>query len=111
MTLASKDNDDKWITAPVNTFNDNPASVVPIGGWSDTPSGHHEFVNLLVIPQEFGGEIEVNASWTEWGEAKDNQTLTATVPTTWQPGYSYTYTFTITEFDLKVDIARFTEQW
>jgi hypothetical protein len=66
---------------------------------------------FLVIPQNWTGEIEVNASWTEWGEAKDNQTLTATVPTNWQPGYSYTYTFTITEFDLKVDIARFTEQW
>lgn len=66
---------------------------------------------FLVIPQNWTGGIEVNASWTEWGEAKDNQTLTATVPTNWQSGYSYTYTFTITEFDLKVDIARFTEQW
>ena len=108
MTLASKDNDDKWITAPVNTFNDNPASVVPIGGYS---GGVHQYVNLLVVPQTFAGEIEVNASWTEWGEAKDSQTLTATVPTNWQSGYSYTYTFTITEFDLIVDIAKFTEQW
>ena len=66
---------------------------------------------FLVIPQAWTGGIQVNASWTEWGVPKDNQTLSATLPTTWQAGYSYTYTFTITEFDLKVDIAKFTEQW
>lgn len=66
---------------------------------------------FLVIPQAWTGGIEVNASWTEWGVPKNNQTLSTTVPTTWQAGYSYTYTFTITEFDLKVDIAKFTEQW
>ena len=82
------------------TFNNNPISPLKQIG-----------VDLIMVPQAWAGEIEVNASWTEWGEAKDNQTLTATVPTIWQPGYSYTYTFTITEFDLKVDIARFTEQW
>lgn len=82
------------------TFNNNPISPLKQIG-----------VDLIMIPQAWAGEIEVNASWTEWGEAKDNQTLTATVPTNWQSGYSYTYTFTITEFDLKVDIARFTEQW
>lgn len=112
MTLASKDNDDKWITAPVNTFNGNPASVVPIGGWSDTPSGHHEFVNLLVIPQEFGGEIEVNASWNDWGDTPVEHTVSTTIPAiTWQPGYSYTYTFNISTDDLTVNVTNFTEQW
>lgn len=66
---------------------------------------------FLVIPQNWAGEIEVNATWTEWGEEKESQTLSATVPATWQSGYSYTYTFTITKFDLIVDISRFTEQW
>lgn len=86
------------VYSPGASFTTSPEAQ-PIGG------------PFLVIPQNWTGGIEVNASWTEWGEAKDNQTLTATVPTIWQPGYSYTYTFTITEFDLKVDIARFTEQW
>jgi len=66
---------------------------------------------FLVIPQSWAGEIEVNASWTEWGEEKNKQTLSATVPTDWDPGYSYTYTFTITKFDLIVNISKFTEQW
>lgn len=90
------------------TFNTNPASVVPIGGYSDDA---HQFVDILMVPQTWAGEIEVNASWTEWGEEKNNQTLSATVPTDWDPGYSYTYTFTITKFDLIVNISKFTEQW
>lgn len=111
MTLASKDGD-KWVTAPVNTFNSNPASVVPIGGYSDTPSGHHEYVNLLVIPQLWGGEIEVNASWKDWGDELVEHTVTATIPAiTWQAGYSYTYTFNITPEDLVVNLTDFTEQW
>lgn len=90
------------------TFNTNPASVVPIGGYSDDA---HQFVDILMVPQTWAGEIEVNASWTEWGEEKNKQTLSATVPTDWDPGYSYTYTFTITKFDLIVNISKFTEQW
>jgi len=66
---------------------------------------------FLIIPQDWEGEIVVNASWTEWGEEKNTQTLSATVPTDWDPGYSYTYTFTITKFDLIVNISKFTEQW
>lgn len=113
MTLASKDADDKWVTAPVNTFNSNPAAeTVPIGGWSETPSGHHEFVNLLVIPQAFAGAIEVNASWNDWGDTPVEHTVTATIPSiAWQAGYSYTYTFNITPEDLVVNLTDFTEQW
>jgi hypothetical protein len=109
MTLASKDNDDKWITAPVNTFNDNPASVVPIGGYS---GGVHQYVNLLVVPQTFAGEIEVNASWNDWGDTPVEHTVSTTIPAiTWQPGYSYTYTFNISTDDLTVNVTNFTEQW
>lgn len=64
----------------------------------------------LMIPQEWTGEIEVSATWTEWGETI-NSTVTATVPTDWQPGYSYNYVFTISSEDLKVDTEKFTEQW
>lgn len=64
----------------------------------------------LMIPQSWTGEIEVSATWTEWGETI-NSTVTATVPTTWLPGYSYDYVFTISSEDLKVDTEKFTEQW
>ena len=65
---------------------------------------------FIMIPQTWAGEIEVNADWTVWGE-DGTHTVTASAPTTWQPGYSYTYTFTITETDLIVDASKFTEQW
>ena len=64
----------------------------------------------IMIPQSWAGEIEVEAVWNVWGESKTN-TVTATVPTTWLAGHSYTYTFTISETDLKVDTEKFTEQW
>ena len=65
----------------------------------------------IMIPQDWAGDIEVNADCQFWGETKNYPNLTTTVPTTWQPGYSYTYTFTISPDDLKVDITKFTEQW
>ncbi len=65
----------------------------------------------LVIPQSWAGEIEVNASWNDWGDTSVEHTLTTTVPTDWEPGYSYTYTFTISPDDLIVNISKFTEQW
>ena len=110
MTLASKDGEGKWVTAPVNTFNDNPDDeTVPIGGWTENA---HQFVDLLVIPQTWTGQIEVNASWNDWGDTPVEHTVTATIPSiTWQPGYSYTYTFNITLEDLVVNLTDFTEQW
>ena len=66
--------------------------------------------SYLMVPQGFSGNIEVKATWIDWGELFEH-TVTASVPTTWVAGYSYTYTFTITETDLKVDISKFTEQW
>lgn len=110
MTLASKNVEGNWIAADVNTFNSNPVSeVVPIGGYS---GGAHQYVNLLVIPQEFAGAIEINASWNDWGDTPVEHTVTTTIPAiTWQAGYSYTYTFTITPEDLVVNLTDFTEQW
>lgn len=64
----------------------------------------------LMVPQAWAGTIEVDATWKEWGKEK-TETLTASVPTTWELGYSYTYNFTISDYDLKVDIHKFTEQW
>ncbi len=112
MTLANKVDDGKgnmvWVTAPVNTFSKDAYNTTPIGGWTGSA---HDFVNLLVIPQTWTGQIEVNASWNDWGDTPVEHTVTATIPATWQPGYSYTYTFNITPEDLVVNLTDFTEQW
>lgn len=68
------------------------------------------YAPCLVIPQDWTGEIEVSATWKEWGETVSD-TLTATVPTAWLAGYSYDYVFTISKYDLTVDVSKFTEQW
>ena len=66
----------------------------------------------LMVPQTFAGQIEVNASWNDWGDTPVEHTVTATISSiTWQPGYSYTYTFNITPEDLVVNLTDFTEQW
>ena len=65
----------------------------------------------LAIPQNWTGAIEVNASWNDWGDTPVPHTVTATIPTTWESGYSYTYTFNITPEDLTVNTSNFTEQW
>ena len=81
-------------------FNDNPASPKQIGP------------TFLMIPQEWAGAIEVNASWNDWGDTPVAHTVSTTIPAiTWLPGYSYTYTFTISTDDLTVDVTNFTEQW
>ncbi|MBR1878022.1 MAG: fimbrillin family protein [Paludibacteraceae bacterium] len=68
--------------------------------------------DLIVIPQEWAGEIEVNASWNDWGDTPVAHALSTTVsPITWQAGYSYTYTFNISPEDLTVNVNNFTEQW
>jgi len=67
---------------------------------------------FLMIPQEWEGVIEVNATWNVWGEPKTNtvsKDLEGTI--NWQRGYSYTYTFNITETDLVVNTSKYTEQW
>lgn len=65
----------------------------------------------LMVPQGWAGEIEVVATWIDWGELFAHTLTTKLDPVTWQAGYSYTYTFTITTFDLRVDVDKFTEQW
>jgi len=79
--------------------NNNPDSPVQLGS------------TYMVIPQTFGGEITVNASWIDWGETFPHNVSTTIPSLTWAAGTSYTYTFTITENDLKVNTTKFTEQW
>ncbi|MBR6492725.1 MAG: fimbrillin family protein [Paludibacteraceae bacterium] len=67
---------------------------------------------FIVIPQEWAGEIEVNASWNDWGDTPVPHQLSTTITAvTWRVGYSYTYTFNITPEDLTVNLTNFTEQW
>ncbi len=88
------------LTGEAAVFNNNPASEKQIGDY------------YIMIPQNWGGEIVVNADCLYWGEKKNYPSLTTTVATNWQPGYSYTYTFTINPDDLKVGTtSQFTEQW
>ena len=83
----------------INADFENNTSAKPIGD------------SFLVIPQNWDGEIVVDANCLFWGEKKNYPSLTTTVPTNWQPGYSYTYTFNISPDDLIVNISKFTEQW
>lgn len=68
----------------------------------------------LMVPQAWTGQIEVNASWNDWGDTPVEHTITATLPAekrAWAAGTSYTYTFNITLEDLVVNLTDFTEQW
>jgi hypothetical protein len=67
--------------------------------------------SYLMIPQNWTGNIEVEATWVDWGVSLKH-TLTKQIDAvTWAPGTSYTYTFTITETDLIVNTSKYTEQW
>lgn len=87
------------LTGDAAIFNNNPASPRQIG------------VDYIMIPQNWTGVIVVDAYCLFWGDMVRYSDLTTTVPTNWQPGYSYTYTFNISPDDLKVNIEQFTEQW
>ena len=87
------------LTGTDAVFDDNPATATQIGEY------------YIMIPQAWAGEIVVNADCLFWGDKINYPSLTTTLPTTWQPGYSYTYTFNISPDDLKVDTEKYTEQW
>ena len=99
------------------TFNGTTSTWTPSGGNTDlTVTSLDDYgaaspTYYLVIPQDWAGVIEVTASWNDWGDTPVEHTLTTTVATNWQPGYSYTYTFNISPDDLTVDTSNFTEQW
>lgn len=68
-------------------------------------------VPYLMIPQNWTGNIEVEATWIDWGISIKHTLTTKVDAVTWAPGTSYTYTFTITETDLIVSSSKYTEQW
>ena len=64
----------------------------------------------LVVPNNYGTKtFTVNATWDDWSVVTKN--VSADVTVNWQAGYSYTYTFTLSKYALKVDVAKYTEQW
>jgi hypothetical protein len=67
--------------------------------------------SYLMIPQYWAGNIEVEATWVDWGVSLKHTLTTKVDAVTWAPGTSYTYTFTITETDLIVSSSKYTEQW
>lgn len=85
----------------VLTFEDDAANF----------EANEEIGTYLMIPQEWTGGIDVNATWNVWGESQTKTVSTTLSPITWQRGYSYTYTFNITETDLVVNTSKYTEQW
>ena len=87
------------LTGDAADFDDNTASPTQIGS------------DFIMIPQNWTGEIVVNADCLFWGNKVNYPSLTTTIPTDWQPGYSYTYTFNISPDDLIVNISKYTEQW
>ena len=67
--------------------------------------------SYLMIPQNWTGNIEVEATWVDWGVSLKHTLTTKVDAVTWAPGTSYTYTFTITETELIVSSSKYTEQW
>ena len=68
--------------------------------------------DYIAIPQEVGSHnVLVTAKWHEWSkDVTQDYNVTVSV-TQWDPGKSYTYTLTLSEYALRVDIDKYTEQW
>ena len=100
-TSGSSTNLEVTFTGDAAIFNNNAASA-PL-----TQLGP----NFIMIPQTWDGNVEVNATWIDWGEPYPHTVTTKLASILWEAGHSYTYTFTITETDLRVDTQKYTEQW
>ena len=72
--------------------------------------GTTEGTPFVVIPNDYGSKtLTVNATWDDWSDVTKN--VSASVDFNWAAGYIYTYNLTLDKYALKVDIAKFTEQW
>lgn len=66
---------------------------------------------FVVIPNNYGTKyLTVNATWDDWSDVTISD-YGADVSFNWKPGYSYTYNLTLDKYGLKVDVAKYTEQW
>ena len=82
-----------------------------VAEYSGTKSANADLGTFLMIPQAWTGNIEVEATWIDWGISMKHTLTTKVDAVDWAPGTSYTYTFTITETDLIVSSSKYTEQW
>ena len=68
--------------------------------------------NYIAIPQTVGAHnVVVSAKWKEWSKDVTIDYNVAVSVEQWQAGMSYTYTLTLSPVALKVDVAKYTEQW
>ncbi len=71
-----------------------------------------ESTPFLVIPNNYGSKyLTVNATWDDWSNPVTISDYGTNVDFNWQAGYIYTYNLTLDKLGLKVDIAKYTEQW
>ena len=71
-----------------------------------------ETSNFLVIPNNYDSKyLTVNATWDDWSNTVTISDYGTNVDFNWQAGYIYTYNLTLDKLGLKVDIAKYTEQW
>lgn len=69
-----------------------------------------ETTPLIVIPNDYGAKtLTVNGTWDDWSNVTHD--ISTNVDINWEPGYIYTYNLTVTKYALKVDVAKYTEQW
>lgn len=65
---------------------------------------------FIVIPNDYGAKtLTVNGTWDDWSNVTHD--ISTNVDINWEPGYIYTYNLTVTKYALKVDVAKYTEQW
>lgn len=65
---------------------------------------------FMVIPNNYGTKtLTINGTWDDWSAVTKD--LSTDISINWQPGYIYTYNLTVTKYALKVDVAKYTEQW
>ena len=78
-----------------------------------------ETTPYLVIPKNYGSKtLTINGTWNDWsGNGAWDPALNVTkdlstdLDISWEPGYIYTYNLTVTPYAIKVNEAKYTEQW
>ncbi len=74
--------------------------------------GTTEGTSFLVIPKNYGSKyLTVNATWDDWSNVTISDYGTNVTFDWEEPGYIYTYNLTLDKYGLKVDAAKYTEQW
>lgn len=72
--------------------------------------GTTEGTPFMVIPNNYGSKtLNVNATWDDWSDVTKD--LSTDISINWEPGCIYTYNLTVTPYAIKVNEAKYTEQW